>query len=153
MAFSDLSQTRVRAWMTLLIWGGAGLGFVLTFFSGGGPAGFPGDSTRHLLGAGFLAFGFLAYWLVLWATRRREGAPPPFDERDFLNVARANQASLVVVLLGVFALSMGLWVVHEEGGSVPAGWMWFMAYGSVILAFLASAVATLVLDRGTGDHG
>jgi sterol desaturase/sphingolipid hydroxylase (fatty acid hydroxylase superfamily) len=134
-------------------WGVAGAGFGVTFFMGGGPGGFAEESSRHLAGAGALAFGFLVHWLALWSTRQKAEGPRVFDERDLHVMARANQASLVVVLVGVFALAIGLWAVYEERGSVPAGWMWFMAYGSVILAFLTSSVATLALDRGMGGHG
>jgi hypothetical protein len=31
--------------------------------------------------------------------------------------------------------------------------MWFLAYGSVILAFITSSVTTLILDGRMGGHG
>lgn len=102
----------------------SGPGFGFTFFVGSGPEGFSGDSYRHLAGAGALAFGFLGYWLVLRVTRQRKGAPPIMDERDLQIQARANQATLIGVLLGIFALAIGLWVIYEGAGMVPAGWMW-----------------------------
>lgn len=153
MGAGAMSQTRLRAWLATIIWSMAGLGFALTFFTGGGPSGLAVESGRHLAGALALAFGFGGHWLALWVTRRRKGAPLASDERDLQTVARANQASLVVVLLGMFALAITLWTVYEPAGTVPVGWMWFIAYGAVILASVASAVATLVLDGRTGGHG
>jgi hypothetical protein len=129
------------------------LGFVLTFFTGGGVRGFPEDSSRHLAGAVALAFGFLGQWLSWWITRQRKGEPLAADERDIATIARANQTTLVVVLLVIFALTIALWTVYESSGSVPVAWMWFLAYGAVILASVTSSVATLVLDRRTGGRG
>jgi hypothetical protein len=153
MDFSTSSQTRIRAWLALVVWSVAGVGFVATFFAGGGPGGFAVDSTRHLAGAGALAFGFFGYWSVLWFTRQRRGAPPLTDERDAEIAARANQLTLVVVLVGVFSLAIGLWIAYEGSGQVPVGWMWFLAYGSVILASLTSPIAMLVMDGRTSGHG
>jgi hypothetical protein len=153
MGFSDLSQTRKRAWMAGAIWLLAGLGFTVTFFSGGGAGQFDTDSGRHLAGAVALAVGFGGYWIALWMTRRREGQGLMADERDARVAARAGQATLVVVLTCVFAFSMGLWTAYEGAGEVPVGWMWFLAYGTVILAFVVHSGATLVLDGRTAGHG
>ena len=102
MRLSEMSQTRLRSWLAAVIWTLAGVGFFLTFFSGGGPEGLASDSMRHVAGAGAVAFGFLGYWLALWLTRQRQGRPPAVDERDLQVSARANQATLVVVLMVIF---------------------------------------------------
>lgn len=153
MSFGEMSQTRKRAWSTAVIWTLAGVGFGVTFFMGGGPGTLPEDSLRHLAGAGALAFGFLGTWLSLWVTRQKKGAPPISDERDTQILARANQATLVIVLLGIYAFAIGLWMAYEAKGSVPVGWMWFLAYGSVILASVASPVTTLIMDGRLGGNG
>lgn len=153
MGFNGMGQTRKRAWLVAVIWMVAGIGFGLTFFMGGGPGTLPDDSLRHFAGAGALAFGFLGYWFTLFFTRKRRGGPLLADERDFQILARANQATLVVVLLGIFVFTISLWTVYESGGQVQVGWMWFLAYGSVILTFVMSAVTTLILERSTGDNG
>ena len=108
---------------------------------------------RHLSGAVVLGLGFLGYWLALWFTRQRKGHPPVSDERDLQIVARANQVTLIVVLVGIYVFTISLWIVFEAGGQVPVGWMWFLAYGSAILAFVTSSVTTLILDGRTGGNG
>jgi hypothetical protein len=75
------------------------------------------------------------------------------DERDVRVVLQAGQATLIIVMVGIFAFTMGLWIAYEGVGAVPVGWMWFLAYGSVILTSLAFAVSTLVLDGRMGGHG
>jgi hypothetical protein len=153
MNFWKMSQTRQRAWLAAVIWTLAGAGFLLTFFSSGGPEGYSTDSLRHLTGAAALGFGFGGYWLMLWLTRRKRGGPPLSDERDVRVQAQANQATLIVVLVGIYIFTIGLWIVFETEGQVPVGWMWFMAYGSGILAFVTSSVTTLILDARVGGHG
>lgn len=153
MSSGDMSRTRLRAWLTAGIWLLAGTGFGVTFFAGGGPEGLPDDPLRHLAGAGAVAFGFLGQWAGFWTTRQRKGEPPVMDERDIQITAHANQTALIVVLVGVFVLTIGLWTNYEAEGFVPVGWLWFLAYGSVIVASVTSAVATLVLDRRMSDNG
>ena len=65
---------------------------------------------------------------------------------------RASQATMIVVLMGVFALSVGLWEAYREEGAVPVGWMWFLAYAVVIGTFIVHAAATLIVDSGLGGH-
>jgi uncharacterized membrane protein len=88
----------------------------------------------------------------MWATRARGGAVT-VDERDAQVVARASRGTLIVVLMGVFALAVGLWEAYREPGAVPVGWMWFLAYGVVIATFVVHSVATLVVDGRYGGHG
>ena len=150
MSLSEMSQTRQRAWLAGIIWTLAGAGFFLTFFVGGGADEFAGDSARHLAGAVALGFGFGGYWLALWFTRRKQGGPPVADERDLQVMARANQATLIVVTVGVYSFTISLWTAYESAGQVPVGWMWFLAYGCVILASVVSAVTILILDARAG---
>lgn len=152
MSFHELSQTRLRAWSVAIIWSLVGVGFFLAFFSGGGPSEFDTDSGRHLATAAAIGFGFLGWWGSLWITRRK-GRAVVADERDFQVSARAGQGTLVIVLVAIFSITVGLWTVYEEAGSVPVGWMWFVAYAAVIIAVVTNAVAFLILDRSAGGHG
>ena len=153
MKLGEMSQTRLRAWLSAVIWTLAGVGFFVAFFSGGGPGEWAADSIRHLSGAVALGVGFAGYWLALWFTRQRKGCSPVSDERDLQIVAQANQVTLIVVLVGIYVFTISLWLVFEAGGQVPVGWMWFLAYGSAILAFVTSSVTTLILDGRTGGNG
>ena len=68
-------------------------------------------------------------------------------------IARASQTTLVVVLVGIYAFTIGLWTAFESAGSVPVGWMWFLAYASVIVARVTSGIAVLILDARMGGYG
>lgn len=152
MSVQGMSQTRRRAWSVMVIWTLAGAGFFLAFFSGGGAGEFDTDSARHLGAAAAVGFGFLGWWGALWLTRSREGEILT-DERDLQVMARAGHATLVVVLMVIFAGTVSLWTIYEEAGSVPVGWLWFIAYGAVILAVVANSLLVLVLERKTWRNG
>ena len=156
MSFQEMSQTRKRAWLATVVWSLSAVGFCLAFFSGGGADEFDTDSLRHLLAALAIALGFVAYWIVLWLTRQRKGRPDAVvmaDERDLQVMARAGQATLVVLILGIFLLTVTLWTVYESEGVVAVGWMWFLAYGAVYLTLITHAAATLVMDARSAGHG
>ncbi|MGD2123469.1 MAG: DUF2178 domain-containing protein [Gemmatimonadota bacterium] len=147
-----MSQTRLRAWLATVVWSVAGIGFFLAFFSGGGAADFDTDSRRHMLAAVAIGFGFLAYWTGLWVTRRK-GTQVVADERDFQVVARASQITLIIVLVLMFLFCTVLWLVHESAGVLDVGWMWFLAYGCMVVALVTNALMVLVLDRSSIGRG
>lgn len=147
----EMSRTQALAWIAVVIWSLTGVGFALAFFAWGGPARFAVDSMRILAGAAAVAFGYGGFLAALWATRHRVKGVV-LDERDAQVVARAGRATLIVVLVGVYGLSIGLWIAYEAAGAVPVGWLWFMGYGAVIAAFLVHAAATLILDARLGGH-
>ena len=145
------SQTRLRAWWAVVIWTVAGTGFGLAFFARGGPDGYAGDGARILAGAVAVAAGYAGYLLATWLTRGRRGEVMA-DERDAAVLARASRGTLVIVLLAVFALSVGLWEGYRAEGAVPVGWLWFLAYGTVIATFVVHSLATLVVDSTHDGH-
>ena len=75
------------------------------------------------------------------------------DERDLQVVARAGQATLIIVLIAIFAMALALWTIYEEAGTVPVGWLWFIAYAEVILAVITHSLAILVLEGRSRGHG
>jgi len=150
---SDLTLTQLQARLAAAVWSIAAVVFAVAFFAGGGSTEFGADRGRHLLSALTVALAYGGYWVMVWITRRRAGGVRAVDERDVHVVARAGQTTLIVVLVSVYVVAIGLWTVYEESGSVPVGWMWFLAYGIIILAFLAYAISTIVVDRWTRGNG
>ena len=142
-----MTQSRTRALWTLAIWTVVAVGFALTFFSGGGPGDYADDGIRRAMGGAFLAFGFFGTPLMRWWTRGRPGEVAT-DERDEGIGRRSATGGLVVVLLYVFGLSILLWERHQGTGCVPVGWMWFLAYSTATLGYLAPALISLLLDLG-----
>jgi hypothetical protein len=130
------------------------IGFVVTFFMSGGAETYPDDAQRRLIGAIFLACGFFGSPVMLYLTRARKGAGRLVsDERDDSIGRRAANGAMVVVLVYVFLTCIVLWESYDGQGAVPVGWMWFLAYSTAALSYLAPATAFLILDYRMVHHG
>ena len=58
-----------------------------------------------------------------------------------------------VLTCAVFLVCIGLWEAYREPGAVPVGWMWFLAYRTMIFVHLSTAITQLVLDFGNFGDG
>jgi len=149
-----MTQSQMRAVYTLVIWGLVAGGFAALFFGNGGPDTFGADKGRIVSAAILIGAGFIAYFAMMYLTRSHPGGARVIaDERDDSIARRANGGTLIVVLVVVYLACIGLWEAYREVGCVPVGWMWFLGYAAVMLAYLTHAAATLLLNHGMGDHG
>jgi hypothetical protein len=148
-----MTQARKRAVFTFLIWGSVMAAFSVIFFLGEGPERYALERWRRLAGAAIIAGGYILYILMNFLTRTRPGGDVDRDERDEGIRMRANAVAFVVVLVYVFALSIFLWERHQDGGFVPVGWMWFLAYSTSFAAFISSSVIALILESKASGHG
>jgi uncharacterized membrane protein len=149
-----MTQSQKRAVFTLVIWGLVACCFAAVFFGSGGPATFGMDRGRIVTTAILIGIGFTAYFIMLFFTRSRPGATRVVaDERDLRIASRANGSTVIgVVVVGALACC-GRWSAYQAGGCVPVGWLWFLGYAAAMLGYLTHATATLMLNRGMGDHG
>jgi len=149
-----MTQTKIRARYGLGIWGLVSLAFGLVFFLGGGAVTYADDSIRMLVSALILAAGFIGYLSMLYLTREKSnGKALVRDERDLEIARQANEIALVAVLVFVFSVCIALFLGYETAGSLPVGWMWFLAYATACFGLLAQAAATLVLHREMSGNG
>lgn len=148
-----MTLTQKRARMAAVIWGLAAIAFSLAFFSGGGPAQYAAESQRILAGAVAVALAGGLHVGMALGTGRASHAGSPTDERDLAMNVQASQATLTIVLCGVFASCIALWMGYRAAGHVPVGWMWFQGYGMVILAFLTHALCTLLINARMSARG
>jgi hypothetical protein len=142
-----MTQLRRRALWIVAIWTVVAVGFLWTFFAGSGAESFAEDSRRIATGSVFLAFGVLGTPVMLTLTRMRSGGEHIiFDERDERLARRANPIGMTIVAMYVFLACIVLWDAYREAGAVPVGWMWFLAYTTMIFTYLSTAIVQLVLD-------
>ena len=149
-----MTQTQIRARYGLGIWGLAAVAFGLVFFLGGGAATYADDSMRMGIAAAILAAGFIGYLTMIYLTRENSSGKALIrDERDLEIARQANETALVAVLVFIFAVCIALFLGYETAGSLPVGWMWFLAYATSCFGLLAQAIATLVLHREMSGNG
>jgi pheromone shutdown protein TraB len=149
-----MTQSKSRALYGLGIWGLVAVGFGLIFFLGGGAATYADDSIRMGIAAVILAAGFIGYVSMLYLTREKSNDKAVIrDERDLEIARQANEIALVAVLVFVFTVCIALFLGYETAGSLPVGWMWFLAYITACFGLLAQAIATLVLHKEMRGNG
>jgi hypothetical protein len=127
------------------------LGFLLCAFTDGGPGALVHGSPPRNTIAAILVLGVLGSVLVRYLTRERSGSDLTLvDERDQTIARQAAMGAFIGTALFVFVFCIGLDDYFEEIGSVPVGWVWFVAYSSWILAYLTQAIVSLILYTGIG---
>jgi len=130
------------------------VGFSLVFFLGGGAVTYADDSIRMGIAALILGTGFVSYVSMIYLTREKSnGKTLISDERDLEIARQADQIALVAVLVFVYSVSIALFLSYETAGSLPVGWMWFLAYATGCFGLLGQAVVTLVLHREMSGNG
>ncbi len=149
-----MTQTKIRARFGLGIWGLVAAAFGLVFFLGGGAVTYADDSIRMLIAAVILGAGFIGYASMLYLTREKtNGKALIKDERDLEIARQANEIALVAVQVFVFTVCIALYLGYETAGSLPIGWMWFLAYITACFGLLAQSAATLVLHKEMSGNG
>ena len=107
-----------------------------------------------MIGAVFLALGIFGTPLIRLATRVGSGdGRVERDERDEQIEAKATSVGLIAIMLIVFLGCIWLWEYYRADGCVPVGWMWIIAYSTLILSHLAPVIISLLLDFGVVSHG
>ena len=144
---------RKNAVTALIVWTLV-LGGLIAAVLGPGVARFtaPDHSIWRLLVAVIILPGFVVHFWLIWRSNRGRRLGE-LDERDEAVARKASEATLVVVAILVFSVSLALYEIHAEGGTVPAGWLYLLAYGTMAVVSMVHAAATLVLDLGGGADG
>jgi uncharacterized membrane protein len=148
-----MTQSTVRATWKVIIWSVVLAAFVVLFFGGGGPRGFAHDKGRIVAVAVLFGAGYITLFIMMGLTGRKSERGLKRDERDERLESRAAGITLTVVLVYVYFLGIALWIVFQDSGYVPAGWMWFLAYSTVFIGMIAHGFFTLLLASGKVGNG
>jgi uncharacterized membrane protein len=111
----------------------------------------PGHRGLRALLAAVILPGYVVNGVLLYRSRRaRHDAE--LDERDEAIGRRASEATLIVLAVVIYAVSIALFELHRDAGAVPVGWFYIFAYGCMVVVSLTHPLATLALDlRGKVD--
>ena len=135
-----------RALLSTIIWTAVALGFVICFFSGDGPNGFIEGNARRNFAGGFLAAGIMAHLILSFFTRKlQKGKSVTVDERDHIIRRHSSESAFNILAIFVFLSCIALHDAFKEQPGVPIAWLWFLAYSSFILAYLAQSLAATIL--------
>ena len=147
-----MSYARKHAITAAIIWTLI-LGGLIVVVLGPGASQFtsPDQSIWRFLAAAIILPGFLLNAWLGWKSKRGKKSRE-LDERDEAIARRASEATLIVVGILVFATCIILYETHLDSGTVPTGWLYLLAYGTVALVSLVHAGARFVVDwSGAAD--
>ncbi len=148
-----MTQSTYRAAGKMIIWSIVLAVFIALFFGGGGAGGFAHDKSRIVAVAILFAAGYAAFFIMLGLSRKKTGEGLKRDERDERNEGKAAGITLTIILVYVYFLGLALWAAFQGKGSVPAGWMWFLAYSTVFIGMIAHGIFTLLIAAGKVGNG
>lgn len=141
-----MSLARKQALISGIAWLVVAVSFVVIIADSGMAAlsSADGKTTRSILSAVILP-AYVINFGILWRTRRgrQEG---DIDERDEAIERRATEFTAIVVFLAVFLYGIALFDANVETGSVPAGWLYILAYGTMVLISVLHPLARLFVD-------
>jgi len=109
-----------------------------------------GDNTTKTVLLAFLFFvGYATHFTTLLIEKSKRWGFKK-DERDLAIQSKAVNIGFIIVLLYIFILSISLYIKYETAGTMPVGWVWFIAYSTVVIANLSVTVPSLLLYRKQG---
>jgi len=141
-----MSLARKIAVISGTVWLVIGIASTLMVVDSGleGLASSSGETTRSVLAAMILP-GYLIGFALIWWTHKGNRAGE-IDERDRKIERRATEIVGIVVLLTVFLVGIGLYDAYLDRGAVPVGWLYIMAYGTIIWVSLLHPMLRLAVD-------
>ncbi len=148
-----MTQSTQRAKWKIIIWSVVLAALLVLFFGGGGPEGFAHDRRRIVTVAILFAAGFGAFFIMMGVTRKQREGGLNRDERDEMFENKAAGVTLGIVLAYVYLACLALWSYFQGEGSVPAGWMWFLAYSTIFLGMIVHGIFTLLFAAGKVGNG
>jgi len=147
-----MSLARRLAFISSTTWFVIAIAFALVILDSGldGLADPSGDRTRSILAMIILPGYLINFALIGWTRKGR--LSHEIDERDKKIERRATEIAAVIVLLTVFLSSVALYDANVDSGAVPVGWLYIMAYGTIVWISLLHPLLRLMIDfSGTID--
>jgi len=148
-----MSLARRLAVISSAVWLIIGIAFTFLVLDSGleGLASSSGERTRSVL-AGIILPGYLISFALIWWTYKGRRAGE-IDERDKKIESRATGIVGIVVLLTVFLVSIGLYDTYLDRGAVPVGWLYILAYGTIVWVSFLHPVLRLIIDFSGSNDG
>lgn len=130
-----------RSIITCIIFGLLFLYLVL-LFSIVGPSDFLNNKVYTVISSIIIALSMIAFGLSILFTNKKSNI---VDERDDYIQKRASTVGLLVSLMYVFLLSIVLFVVNRDAGSIDVSWLWFIAYSTFAFGYFFTSLVHVYL--------
>jgi uncharacterized membrane protein YbjE (DUF340 family) len=128
--------------INLILWCIVAIGMLYIFFGREALSDWGDNQNKTLLLALLFVVGYSGQLIIGLKYRDRKNKVMK-DERDLSIQNKAMSASFITTLLYIFLITISLYTKFEQAGSVPVGWLWFIAYSLVVVANISSSSFTI----------
>lgn len=128
--------------INLILWSIVAIGLLYVFFGRDALSDWGDNRNKTLLLALLFVVGYSGQIITSFMFRDKKNKIVK-DERDLAIQNKAMSASFITSLMYIFLITISLYTKFEKAGSVPVGWLWFIAYTLVIVANVTSSAFTI----------
>lgn len=144
-----MSNAMKYIFIQVLSWTLVAIGMIVIFLIPDTINNWGDNRTKTLLLALLFVFGFgvdsilrIVEKTKKWDIRR--------DERDESIQHQSLRLSFVLLIIYIFIISIALYIKYEIVGAMPVGWVWFIAYSTIVFANLSAGYTSLYLYKKNG---
>ncbi|PAT02262.1 hypothetical protein CI105_02655 [Candidatus Izimaplasma bacterium ZiA1] len=120
-------------------------GFSIFFFIVG-PVDFVQDSLNLVISSCILAFFFVTSSIINLVNHKKK--LEAYDERDNSIISNANIYGFVITMMYVFVFTTSLFIKFRDLEYVSVGYLWFIAYSSIIFSYFSISLLIVVTYLG-----
>lgn len=130
-------------------WSIVAISMIIIFLNHGTIENWGDNTTKTILLALLFFIGYATHFTTLLIEKSKRWGFKK-DERDLAIQSKAVNIGFIVVLMYIFILSISLYIKYETVGMMPVGWVWFIAYSTVVMANLSVTIPSLLIYRKQG---
>jgi len=145
-----MSKSMKQNLVQVITWSTVAIGVLLVFTRPDTIQNWGDNRTKTLLLALLFLIGFGTDFVVrLMEKSKRFGFIK--DERDREIQHKSLEIGYVGIILYIFVLTITLYAIYEAAGALPIGWVWFIAYTTIVTANLIAGITSLFMYRKHGS--
>lgn len=145
-----MSAQMKRSIWNLIIWLVVGVLFLIVFFGKNALSDWGDNSTKTLMLAILIGIGYSGSLVLSYIYRKRRNIIIA-DERDEMIQNKSMSSSFIATLVVMYSLVISIYIYYEKAGSVPVGWLWFIAYSLIFVANIISSSFSIYYHRKGGN--
>jgi len=129
-----VDNKRKQTWIILGIWVIVLIAFLYLFFIISKPSEWGINSNIKFVSGIIFGIGYILFFIIQFKSKNITKS-----KNEHLIKYKSTNSTLIVILMYVFIISILLSIVYENNILMPASWMWFLAYSTVLLTFIVNS--------------
>ena len=134
-----MNTSNKRALFTCIIFGALFL-FLLLYFIIAGPNAYLNNKIHFVINSIIFVIALFSFGTMLIFTQKKGII---IDERDNYVQKKSYGTGLLLSLMYVFLLTIILFVVNRNNGTIVVTWLWFIAYSTFAFSYFITSLIIL----------